>query len=127
MDLRSCAYGLRSAREGHLRISLAKGKPVPSVPLCATKVGDTIVVPSPGSNKALRIIGYRMSAAAPVNVKLKSASIDFTGPEPAQLGINAGPDLHEGFWLGLAANEALMINLDAAVPVGGIIYYIVIG
>lgn len=85
--------------------------------------GDTTLVPAvPG--KSLRVTDYTAVAAGTVSVKFKSAATDISGAMPlvanAQLqSVDAAAGV-----LQTAQGEALVLNLSAAIAVGGHLTYV---
>jgi hypothetical protein len=80
------------------------------------------------SGKKIRVIGFRLSASAAVNVKFQShvTPTDLTGL--AYYAANGGEVVpkNEYGWFETVAGEALDLNLSAAVAVGGSLAYVTV-
>lgn len=87
--------------------------------------GDNTIVAAV-SGKKIRVISYMLNAAAAVDAKWKSgASTDKTGLlYMAAAGYGAIGDYNPSGWFETAVGQALVLNLSAAVAVGGHISYV---
>lgn len=91
--------------------------------ISASSSGATSIV-SAVSGKKIRVLAYNFIANGTVNVKWQSASTDKTGLKYciANSGMVAG--FNPIGWFETASNEALNINLSAAIAVGGELVYV---
>ena len=95
--------------------------------IAASTLGDNTLVAAVAGKK-VRVHGYELSASAAANAKFKSgAATDLTGLiYLAAAGSSADAQDRQGDTDGLfetAAGQALVLNLSAAVPVGGFVDY----
>jgi len=99
---------------------------VPNLVIAASASGDTTLLAA-ATTKRFKVSKLVLSAKTAVDVKFKSGSTDITGVIP--LGATAPlivpqQQVNEPAWLvGLTVNQALVINLSAAVVVGGFLVY----
>lgn len=100
-----------------------------SAAIAASSSGDNTVVAGV-TGKSIAVESFELSASGAVNAKWKDgASIDKTGllyaAAAGPLGDASAADLEAGedeLWVGTPGN-ALILNLSAAVPVGGFVTY----
>jgi len=91
-------------------------------------LGDTTVVPAI-SGYRVRVLGYVISAAGAVSVQFKSGSTAISGPMSMVAGSNitthpsASTEQSEMGVVQTNPDEAFVINLSAAVVVGGHVNY----
>lgn len=87
----------------------------------ANTTGDTTIVAAvPG--KKIRVVAFGLVAAGTVSVKFRRGTTDITG----SLRLTEAGGIAHSFSGGLfetGVNQALVINLSAAVPVGGYVVY----
>src|SRR5262249_54795146 len=109
-----------------------RGFPYAYAPIVASASGQTTIVTavSSPSKKIIRVINLELSASGSVNVKWQSvgtASTDLTGL--FYISTNGGEVLptSEVGWFQTLSGEALVLNLSAAVAVGGHLTYELIG
>ncbi len=95
----------------------------------ATASGDNTVIAAVAGKK-LRVVGYSTASAGTVTVKWKSgASVDLSGPMPmvaagsGQGVLGSGTYMAEYGVLETDVGLALVLNLSAAVVVGGHLVY----
>lgn len=90
----------------------------------ASASGNTQVVAAQGAGVKIRVLSYTLVSAGTVSVKFQSATTDITSLKAlvANTGIAATDDPSGLFQT--AANEALNINLSAAIAVGVDVTYI---
>ncbi len=95
---------------------------MPNVPIAVTVSGATALVAAV-SQKKIRVWGYSLMAYGAVGVKFQSSATDLTGlyAQTANGGIVEPSGMLPIF--DCNANEALNINLDTAVTVGGRLMY----
>lgn len=93
------------------------------IAISASASGDTSLVAAIAST-IIRVVSLCIIANGTVNVKFKRASTDITGLY--YLVANTGVVLPEATrgWFETGTNEALQINLSAAVAVGGHLGYV---
>jgi hypothetical protein len=88
--------------------------------------GDNTLVAAV-TGKKIRVHGYELSASGAVNAKFRSGTTDLTGLiYLAAAGASADADERTGDTDGLfetVAGQALVLNLSAAVAVGGWVDY----
>lgn len=106
---------------------MARYQQIKSAAIAASSSGDNTVVAAV-TGKKIRVLGYVLVANAAVNTKWKSgASTDKTGLlyNAANGGVSASvvADPGEVFWFETTSGEALVLNLSAAVAVGGHVVY----
>lgn len=91
--------------------------------ISASSSGDTTLIAAIAST-VIRVVNLCLIANGTVNVKFKRGSTDITGLY--YLVANAGAVLPEASrgWFETGSNEALVINLSAAVAVGGHLAYV---
>lgn len=93
---------------------------------CSSSGANAIVAAVSG--KAIKVLGYVLSASAAVNAKWQSASTDLTG---LTYFVSGGldkvcapiPPQGSGHWFKTVAGEALNLHLSGAVAVGGHVVY----
>lgn len=106
------------------RISAAKT--LATIAIAASASGDTTLVAAVAGQRH-HVIGLFLSVSAAVNVKLRSGSTDISGLFYGQTAGNGIVLPHAGdrgaWWARTAVNEALILNLSAAVAVGGLLVY----
>lgn len=101
---------------------------MPFATISTSASGDTTLVAAQPGRK-IRVVSYTVIAAGDVSVKFKSGSTDITGAMPLTTNGGAAPSgsgLAPSGFAGLfetASGEALVINLSAAVAVGGHLTY----
>lgn len=97
---------------------------MPSLAIAASASGDNTLV-SAVTGKKIRVHGYVLSASAAVNAKFRSGTTDVTGL--LYPGANGGAVAPRAFspdgWFETVAGQALVLNLSAAVAVGGHLVY----
>src|SRR5215207_10431091 len=97
-----------------------------SAPIVAAASGDNTVVAAV-TGKRIRVIRYEISASGAVNAKWRSGTTDITGLFYfAAAGATADADSTDQGRDSLfetVAGQALVLNLSAAVAVGGFIDY----
>jgi hypothetical protein len=83
--------------------------------IAASGTGDNTVVAAV-TGKKIRVTRYELSASAAVNAKWRSGTTDVTGL------VDSGKSGEQNdFLFETAAGQALVLNLSAAVPVGGFV------
>ena len=93
---------------------------------CSSSGANAVVAAVSG--KAIKVLGYVLTASAAVNAKWQSASTDLTG---LSYFLSTAPDKlvapvirqGSGHWFKTAVGEALNLNLSGAVAVGGHLVY----
>lgn len=101
---------------------------MPFATISTSASGDTTLVAAQPGRK-IRVVSYTVIAAGAVSVKFKSGSTDITGAMALAANGGAAPSgagLAPSGFAGLfetASGEALVINLSAAVAVGGHLTY----
>ena len=95
-----------------------------SVAINAASSGDNSLVTATAS-QTTRVYKFFMvnAGATDVNVKFRSATTDFHPASPLKPGGSFTLDFDGEPWFVTAANEALNLNLSAAVQVSGRAYY----
>lgn len=88
--------------------------------------GATALVAAAGAGLKIKVVHYVLVAGGTVNVKFQSASTDLTGAMPfvANTGVSVAGQASSHV-LETAANEALNLNLSAAIQVSGEFSYFV--
>lgn len=100
-----------------------------NIPINVSSSGDTTLIAAPGDGRRIAVSHVHAQAAAAMNVTLKSGSTAITGPMPQAAGggwVTPPPTHTAQYWYICNNNEALVINLSAAVQLGGILWYDVI-
>jgi hypothetical protein len=94
--------------------------------IAASSSGANAIVAAAGASNKIRVLAVQLTSSGTVNAKWQSASTDKTGL--AYFVANTGYVLPYNplGWFETAANEALNLNLSAAIAVGGSITYIVV-
>lgn len=95
----------------------------------ASGSGDNEIIAAPGPQKFIRVMHYHMTSQAPVISTWKSGSgttKDICYATTASGGGISAP-LYEGGIFDCGINEALILNLSGAVPVGGAGKYVIKG
>lgn len=91
--------------------------------ISVSSAGDNTIVAAVASN-VIRVISFLISSSGVVNVKWKSAATDKTGLIYLDTkGGAVGPYNPDGHFQ-TGVNEALILNLSAAVAVGGVLSYV---
>ena len=100
---------------------------VQNAAIVASASGDNSVVAAV-ADKKINVLAYVLVAGGAVSVKWRRGTTDLTGALP--LAANGGlvvpaPGEDGECWFSTAKNEALQINLGAAIAVGGhVLYYL---
>jgi hypothetical protein len=93
-------------------------------PFAAAASGDNTIVPLVGGKK-IRVLAYDLSPSGAVNAKWKSGSGEITGLYyMAAAGNGQARNFNLMGWFETLAGEALVLNLSAAVPCGGVVGYV---
>jgi hypothetical protein len=94
--------------------------------ISASAAGDNTIVAGPAGKK-IRVLTYHLVAAAAVTLTWKSGATAISGPMPlAPPGVLAVPFAITGVLKTLNAADALVLNLGAAVAVGGVLTYVLV-
>lgn len=100
---------------------------MPSIAVSASALGDSTLLAA-AANTKYRVRGLALSAGGAVNVTWKSAGNALTGAMPMATGTPhvlplGGSNSDPLFWFETSPGEALILNLSAAVQVGGVLDY----
>jgi len=91
--------------------------------IAASTLGDNTVVAATAGKK-IQVERFVITSSGTVNAKWRSGTTDISGL--FYLVANSGatcPGFGAEYWLETVAGQALVLNLSAAVPVGGIVVY----
>lgn len=100
---------------------------MPSAVIEHAASGDNTVVAAQGPGKSIKVLGYTMIGAGTVNARWKSgASNNRSGPMTLTAGTGASPAVTTDGQFVCEPNEALVLNLSAAVAVNGHVTYVVL-
>lgn len=95
------------------------------VKISASSSGDNVVVAAVANNK-IRVLRWGLTASGDVNAKWRSNSADLTGVRSLTKYASAGGAYCPVGVFQTAEGEALSLNLDAAVTVGGEMTYVLV-
>lgn len=91
--------------------------------ITASASGDNTVVAAV-TGKKIQVERFLIMSSGSVNAKWRSGTTDISGL--LYLVANSGataPGFGSEYWLETVAGQALVLNLSAAVPVGGLVVY----
>lgn len=91
--------------------------------ISAAASGDNTVVAAV-PNKSIRVIDYSAISAGTVTTKWRSGSTDISGPMPLVANSQARTDNTATGVLETVPGQALVLNLSAAIAVGGHLTYV---
>lgn len=92
------------------------------LPINCAGSGDNTLLAAQATKK-IAVYRHWFSAAAAVNAKFKHGAVDFHPGIPMAASEKWTLDFSEEPWFITAVNEALILNLDAAVQCSGVFYY----
>jgi len=93
-----------------------------NVPVSASASGDNALVAATAA-QTTRVFRLLLVAAGAVSLKLRSGTTDLMAAIPLAAGGSIVLDFDGEPWFETAANEALNLNLSAAVPVTGFLQH----
>lgn len=96
-----------------------------SAPITANATGAHAVVAADATHH-IRVVGYVLTSNGNVDVKFQSAASDLTGLLYFGQHTNVIAPYTQTGWFQTAVNEALNINLDANIAVGGHVLYVLV-